>query len=111
MSLRRGFGRIAQSRGKTIVLQKPKIEYTERVDQPGWSAKSRCVGSVPNIASPRVANAILTLGCAATFARYALSRSEEHTSELQSHSDLVCRLLLEKKKKKKINKYNKPKKQ
>src|SRR5437773_7789751 len=28
-------------------------------------------------------------------------RSEEHTSELQSHHDLVCRLLLEKKKKKK----------
>src|SRR5436190_23864734 len=27
-------------------------------------------------------------------------RSEEHTSELQSHSDLVCRLLLEKKKQK-----------
>src|SRR5260221_3962264 len=27
-----------------------------------------------------------------------ISRSEEHTSELQSHSDLVCRLLLEKKK-------------
>src|SRR5438034_2241059 len=27
----------------------------------------------------------------------ALRRSEEHTSELQSHSDLVCRLLLEKK--------------
>src|SRR5438034_2134157 len=31
-------------------------------------------------------------------------RSEEHTSELQSHSDLVCRLLLEKKKKKKQQK-------
>src|SRR2546430_11767878 len=30
-------------------------------------------------------------------------RSEEHTSELQSQSNLVCRLLLEKKKKKKIN--------
>src|SRR3954449_10016597 len=30
-------------------------------------------------------------------------RSEEHTSELQSHSHLVCRLLLEKKKKIKIN--------
>src|SRR2546430_17478105 len=29
----------------------------------------------------------------------ALSRSEEHTSELQSQSNLVCRLLLEKKKK------------
>src|SRR5947207_4949362 len=30
------------------------------------------------------------------------TRSEEHTSELQSHSDLVCRLLLEKKNKGKI---------
>src|SRR5688572_33424565 len=30
------------------------------------------------------------------------TRSEEHTSELQSQSNLVCRLLLEKKKKKKI---------
>src|SRR5690242_15244489 len=30
-------------------------------------------------------------------------RSEEHTSELQSHVNLVCRLLLEKKKKKKKN--------
>src|SRR5260221_1634532 len=29
---------------------------------------------------------------------YQYPRSEEHTSELQSHSDLVCRLLLEKKK-------------
>src|SRR5688572_32683651 len=35
-------------------------------------------------------------------------RSEEHTSELQSQSNLVCRLLLEKKKKKKkINKIKK----
>src|SRR5947207_9522690 len=30
---------------------------------------------------------------------FCSARSEEHTSELQSHSDLVCRLLLEKKKK------------
>src|SRR2546430_16073911 len=30
----------------------------------------------------------------------SISRSEEHTSELQSQSNLVCRLLLEKKKKK-----------
>src|SRR5437667_3316584 len=37
---------------------------------------------------------------AATIAapRHRRSRSEEHTSELQSHHDLVCRLLLEKKK-------------
>src|SRR2546428_3415726 len=32
------------------------------------------------------------------FANRLASRSEEHTSELQSRSDLVCRLLLEKKK-------------
>src|SRR5260370_11139594 len=33
----------------------------------------------------------------------ARRRSEEHTSELQSHLNLVCRLLLEKKKKQKCN--------
>src|SRR5438034_1032651 len=33
-----------------------------------------------------------------TLGTTAVVRSEEHTSELQSHSDLVCRLLLEKKK-------------
>src|SRR2546421_1826508 len=33
---------------------------------------------------------------------FRLPRSEEHTSELQSRSDLVCRLLLEKKKKVKV---------
>src|SRR5690349_4414831 len=32
----------------------------------------------------------------------AVERSEEHTSELQSRRDLVCRLLLEKKKKKRV---------
>src|SRR5437588_969378 len=37
-------------------------------------------------------------------AKCRTGRSEEHTSELQSHSDLVCRLLLEKKKKKRNNK-------
>src|SRR5690242_21074624 len=41
----------------------------------------------------------LTLFTAAT-APNDLLRSEEHTSELQSHVNLVCRLLLEKKKKK-----------
>src|SRR5438105_9409043 len=35
------------------------------------------------------------------------TRSEEHTSELQSRVDLVCRLLLEKKKKKKSHNKNK----
>ena len=39
--------------------------------------------------------------------RAILDRSEEHTSELQSPMYLVCRLLLEKKKKKKITMTNK----
>src|SRR2546421_6900017 len=37
-------------------------------------------------------------GCAWRMVERAQCRSEEHTSELQSRSDLVCRLLLEKKK-------------
>src|SRR2546427_9413557 len=42
-------------------------------------------------------------------ARYGVPvRSEEHTSELQSQSNLVCRLLLEKKKKEKINDFHHP---
>src|SRR5476651_2789478 len=38
--------------------------------------------------------------CAPSAASFCPSRSEEHTSELQSRQYLVCRLLLEKKKKK-----------
>src|SRR5256885_8619730 len=41
----------------------------------------------------------------ACLAQRALGRSEEHTSELQSPCNLVCRLLLEKKKKKIYNIY------
>src|SRR5205085_3586027 len=48
-------------------------------------------------------------GCAGSFADSifipAAARSEEHTSELQSQSNLVCRLLLEKKKKKYAGRY------
>src|SRR5437773_7446765 len=40
----------------------------------------------------------ISMASASTF-----RRSEEHTSELQSHHDLVCRLLLEKKKNKPIH--------
>src|SRR3989475_3092488 len=41
----------------------------------------------------------LALACRVADAVQASPRSEEHTSELQSQSNLVCRLLLEKKKK------------
>src|SRR5258708_15429050 len=42
----------------------------------------------------------ITSGGSARIAKILRSRSEEHTSELQSPDHLVCRLLLEKKKKK-----------
>src|SRR5256885_7660205 len=42
----------------------------------------------------------ITSGRLSTSASWHLPRSEEHTSELQSPCNLVCRLLLEKKKKK-----------
>src|SRR5947207_11800752 len=53
---------------------------------------------------PRTSNvlgkslAVTRFGTSCTVRMLTVTRSEEHTSELQSHSDLVCRLLLEKKK-------------
>src|SRR5436190_5116574 len=46
-----------------------------------------------------IREAVSRSGITASATDRSLIRSEEHTSELQSHSDLVCRLLLEKKKK------------
>src|SRR5438477_4476957 len=45
-------------------------------------------------------------GSGSSWAESRRSRSEEHTSELQSHVNLVCRLLLEKKKTKLYRYYN-----
>src|SRR5438034_5446446 len=49
-------------------------------------------------ASNRGAQVFLDIVSKRSQRRDVNARSEEHTSELQSHSDLVCRLLLEKKK-------------
>src|SRR5699024_12508280 len=70
-------------------------EFTEHtrglilVTGPTGSGKSTTLASLINIINEKRKEHILT-------------RSEEHTSELQSRFDLVCRLLLEKKK----NNYN-----
>src|SRR2546426_4194263 len=69
------------------------------VDQASW----RCQGAT------RRSGQIASLGRRAMHPRARLARdgflarSEEHTSELQSPCNLVCRLLLEKKKKMKID--------
>src|SRR5205809_4445543 len=51
----------------------------------------------------RTLSGVLPAGLAASVVSYGMTRSEEHTSELQSRLHLVCRLLLEKKKQKKRN--------
>src|SRR5260221_9621970 len=73
---------------------------------PSQELRSRCARKPPPACLLRDEPAISA--CATDTIRTARpsttsSRSEEHTSELQSHSDLVCRLLLEKKKKKDDN--------
>src|SRR5688572_32321573 len=60
---------------------------------PILSTCSTCSASSTNAVTPSV------VSCADS-AMPSVPRSEEHTSELQSQSNLVCRLLLEKKKKK-----------
>src|SRR5438132_11324603 len=69
--------------------------------KPGDKVMSRHrLGAFAQLGNSRAENcnpvpAGMSLEAAAVFSG---ARSEEHTSELQSHSDLVCRLLLEKKK-------------
>ena len=61
----------------------------------GAAAIALLAGKMPNAAIKK-ADFILYGSFARTYKGHG-TRSEEHTSELQSHSDLVCRLLLEKK--------------
>src|SRR5260370_5788312 len=62
-------------------LQKPLLSHVARAHQVGPKWELRCLDEFLSSA-----------------AAHGLYRSEEHTSELQSHLNLVCRLLLEKKK-------------
>src|SRR5947207_8780816 len=66
-----------------------RIRNSENAPTAAWITRVKAV-SVLVAASARA-------DCSGSEADSAV-RSEEHTSELQSHSDLVCRLLLEKKK-------------
>src|SRR5215211_7750830 len=58
-------------------------------------SRKRSVSTVRGYAEPPQT---ISFGLCSFASWRTASRSEEHTSELQSHSDLVCRLLLEKKK-------------
>src|SRR5438034_7580077 len=67
------------------------VEQVE-VGVPRVEAPARPAAVFPRVAVPAIERRIRDL-----VARIEGLRSEEHTSELQSHSELVCRLLLEKK--------------
>src|SRR5438093_9102589 len=69
--------------------------YTTLFRSP-WAVKILANTDAPPIKSPFVCSTL-----AASVRRNIQMRSEEHTSELQSLTNLVCRLLLEKKKKNK----------
>src|SRR5690242_20855187 len=69
----------------------------DRVGQHTRRGRQRCVG--PRALGRPPHHAAANAPADARNALRDLRRSEEHTSELQSHVNLVCRLLLEKKKK------------
>src|SRR5437588_9746971 len=73
-------------------------ESLRREPEPAFLQSASDIGAGPNSRVPRDVPR-----CLGHLLRFG-PRSEEHTSELQSHSDLVCRLLLEKKNKKKKQK-------
>src|SRR5437773_3590810 len=67
---------------------------------PSSAASATASGSPANVTTERLWSASISRSSTYTPGTLliAATRSEEHTSELQSHHDLVCRLLLEKKK-------------
>src|SRR5947207_9080624 len=81
---RSGLAHVAAGRGGQALLEAPVGR-----DRGKQAAAARDGGEQDHAAVGREARRFIPIAV----------RSEEHTSELQSHSDLVCRLLLEKKKK------------
>src|SRR5688572_17974719 len=87
------------SRG-AIILKSATGEISSS-EETGRSCRATVeMAMAPPYENPITVSAEIVAVCARTSsATAATSRSEEHTSELQSQSNLVCRLLLEKKKK------------
>src|SRR5438067_6872036 len=77
--------RFCRSRSSSGNITRPFCNGCAEGDKVGCSPQHPFIGRHARPTPPR-------------HTRYELQRSEEHTSELQSRFDLVCRLLLEKKK-------------
>src|SRR3989475_7685326 len=78
---------------------------------PIWGSRRRPGTHGPRTTGTRSRSGTRTVtrgrrGCGAAPGGGRPGRSEEHTSELQSQSNLVCRLLLEKKKSSKVTEYD-----
>src|SRR5205807_7975115 len=84
---RSGLQRAAPAKSVTVAASVRTLAWSAAACASRWRSVASCC-STPRLASP----------CSCS-ARGAATRSEEHTSELQSPCNLVCRLLLEKKKK------------
>src|SRR5690242_20844137 len=82
------------ARELVVMVREAKISDAKLRDQAMRAATSACL----NIAE--AAGRVSAADKARVYGIARGERSEEHTSELQSHVNLVCRLLLEKKKKK-----------
>src|SRR6266496_4857642 len=99
-----GLGRDPEVAGATVSQTTPATARAPAADSPTVTAGAPpCAVTFPREAADpyclRAGEADRLLA-GHPWHRFAVIRSEEHTSELQSRRDLVCRLLLEKKKKK-----------
>src|SRR5690242_20914422 len=98
----------ALTRYSVVTPKRPEATclIAERIESPLGNGLKRCASSPPSPVldlPPMRFIAIARVVCASRLIEPKLiapvaNRSEEHTSELQSHVNLVCRLLLEKKK-------------
>src|SRR2546421_4546798 len=91
-------GVTSSSASSRRTLAPPGRGPNRSVSTPFDTTRSRHASATP-VAASCCASASDTATTTSVRRAASLSRSEEHTSELQSRSDLVCRLLLEKKKK------------
>src|SRR3712207_8914343 len=78
------------------------FEYSTRKQNVGYRPQGAIKPIVADVCFPSLADVRLGAIYICQGGRMFRARSEEHTSELQSRQYLVCRLLLEKKKNKKI---------
>src|SRR5260221_6868429 len=85
---------ICPTMSRTFSMNSGSVESLKVSARCGCRPKARQMRTTAVCDKPLAFAIVRLLQCVAS---RGLSRSEEHTSELQSHSDLVCRLLLGKK--------------